>query len=271
MVAILAGVAGIDLHGDAGDIDTAIALHDEVVASVTSLWRTPFFGARIRLSALLIGQLASEAARTPGDARKDLCRLGQELVGAAEEYMARSHAIHRHEGPEARAWLLRVRSEYVRLQWLSGVDIPTGAEMVASWESTVNGFETLGHRFETARSRARLAAALVAGDRIKDGERVAGAARVTAVHLGAAPLLKELRALPLATNNEREGRTSQSLTPRELEVLNLIAVGRSNREIGDQLYISAKTASVHVSNILSKLGAHGRTEAAAIARSTGII
>src|SRR4029077_10774959 len=44
------------------------------------------------------------------------------------------------------------------------------------------------------------------------------------------------------------------LTAREVEVLRLVATGRSNREIGDALFISRKTASVHVSNILSKLG-----------------
>lgn len=57
------------------------------------------------------------------------------------------------------------------------------------------------------------------------------------------------------------------LTPREREVLRLVAAGRSNRQIGEELYISAKTASVHVSNILAKLGVSGRGEAAALAHS----
>jgi len=60
------------------------------------------------------------------------------------------------------------------------------------------------------------------------------------------------------------------LTARELEVLQLVAAGRSNREIAAELFISAKTASVHVSNILGKLGASSRTEAAAIAHSNGL-
>ena len=54
--------------------------------------------------------------------------------------------------------------------------------------------------------------------------------------------------------------------PRETEILTLVAEGRSNGEIAKQLFISAKTVSVHVSNILAKLDASGRTEAAAIAR-----
>ncbi len=56
------------------------------------------------------------------------------------------------------------------------------------------------------------------------------------------------------------------LTGREREVLRLVAAGRSNREIAAELFISPKTASVHVSNILGKLGAASRGEAAAQAR-----
>jgi len=56
-----------------------------------------------------------------------------------------------------------------------------------------------------------------------------------------------------------------------VEVLTLVAQGLSNREVGGQLYISAKTVSVHVSNILAKLGAAGRTEAAAVARRRGLL
>jgi DNA-binding NarL/FixJ family response regulator len=55
------------------------------------------------------------------------------------------------------------------------------------------------------------------------------------------------------------------LTGREVEVLQLIAVGASNREIGERLFISQKTVAVHTGNILSKLGASGRVEAAMVA------
>ena len=64
--------------------------------------------------------------------------------------------------------------------------------------------------------------------------------------------------------------TAFGLTARELEVLELVAAGRSNREIAGELFISAKTASVHVSNILAKLGVGSRGEAAATAYRLGL-
>ncbi|UNO43808.1 helix-turn-helix transcriptional regulator [Streptomyces sp. MST-110588] len=66
---------------------------------------------------------------------------------------------------------------------------------------------------------------------------------------------------------ERAGEPARTLglTPRERDVLRLVAAGRSNRQIADELFISPKTASVHVSNILAKLGVSGRGEAGALA------
>jgi DNA-binding NarL/FixJ family response regulator len=64
--------------------------------------------------------------------------------------------------------------------------------------------------------------------------------------------------------------TLARLTPRELEVLHLLVEGRSNRQIAEQLFISGKTVSVHVTNILAKLGVHSRLEAAARARELGL-
>jgi len=61
------------------------------------------------------------------------------------------------------------------------------------------------------------------------------------------------------------------LTPREREVLALVAAGRTNRQIAEELFISESTAGVHVSNILSKLGVSTRTEAANVALSQGLV
>ncbi|WP_051425796.1 helix-turn-helix transcriptional regulator [Jiangella gansuensis] len=75
---------------------------------------------------------------------------------------------------------------------------------------------------------------------------------------------------PATAGPDRDGPLS-ALTDREREVLRLVAAGRSNRQIGAELFISAKTASVHVSNILAKLGVSGRGEAAAVAHRAGLV
>ena len=96
--------------------------------------------------------------------------------------------------------------------------------------------------------------------------------------MGAAPLRAALVALArrgrLPLDLPGAGRVADPgavFTPRETEVLSLLAQGRTNRQIGAELYISEKTASVHVSNILAKLGAGSRTEAVALAASRGLL
>ncbi len=64
---------------------------------------------------------------------------------------------------------------------------------------------------------------------------------------------------------------SYGLTSREVLVLRLLAAGRTNTQIGAELFISPKTASVHVSNILRKLGVSGRAQAAATAERAGLL
>ncbi|MGY5122402.1 response regulator transcription factor, partial [Streptomyces sp. 900105755] len=86
--------------------------------------------------------------------------------------------------------------------------------------------------------------------------------RETAAALRAAPLLERAEALLRRSAAES---SASPLTARERDVLRLLALGRSNRQIGEELFITGKTASVHVSNILAKLGAASRTEAVAIA------
>ncbi len=129
--------------------------------------------------------------------------------------------------------------------------------------------------YEIARTRWRLAEALAeAGRRDEANEQWRQAAQ-TADRLGARPLRRALddlarRARIGTAPDLPDGAVLASLTSREREVLRLIAAGRSNREIASVLFIAPKTASVHVSNILGKLGAASRTEAAAIAHREGL-
>ena len=273
-IAIISCGACIDLLGDSDDHIGAEAVHDEGVAAISAIWQNSMFQARIRLSGLLLGQLASAACRLGLAERGALCRRGEQLVAEAIKVAESGVANGRRRGPESTAWLARVAAEHARLRWLTGIDPPPENELVALWRAAVLAFEQFGHVHETARSRARLAAVLQAsGHAAEAGQEVAQAHEV-ASRLGARPLLTELRALGLAVRAPPAKPTHKRdipLTPREREVLALVADGRSNREIALQLFISAKTASVHVSNILAKLDASGRTQAVAIARRRGLL
>jgi DNA-binding CsgD family transcriptional regulator/tetratricopeptide (TPR) repeat protein len=280
LIAIVSGGGAIELLGQAGDIAGARTVHDDVVTIVADLWQLPEFQARIRLGALLVGQYASAAARMGLAERADLCRRGDELVAQAADVAARGLTRGRHYGPESAAWMARVTAEQARMHWLSGIDPAPEDELVGAWRAATSAFERFGHVYETARSRTRLAAVLQSGGHTAEANVEVGRARAVAARLEAEPLLTELRGLGLglglagadrALRPAAMSRRDEPLTAREHEVLALVAEGRSNREIAEQLFISAKTVSVHVSNILAKLGAGGRTEAAAIARRRGLI
>ena len=112
-----------------------------------------------------------------------------------------------------------------------------------------------------------------AGDR-DAATAVAGAAHAAASRIGADWLRAEIEALAARARLELEAVADASgpseedafgLTTRERQVLALLADGATNREIGTTLFMAEKTASVHVSRILTKLNARTRTEAAAVA------
>jgi DNA-binding CsgD family transcriptional regulator len=272
-IAVVSAGAAIDLHGDRGELDEAIAVHDDLVACVGEMWGHPWFPARIRLAGLLLGQLCAAAPRSGTRELGDLARRGDELARTAETTAAHGRKLGRPQGIESTAWLARVAAEQLRLRWLTGVAVPEPDALVSAWQGSVEAFAGFGHRFETARSQARLAAVLRSTGQPEEAAEQARRAGEVARLLRAAPLLDELRALgpSLASRRSEPARRSDTLTGREEEVLALLAAGRSNRDIGQQLYISAKTVSVHVSNLMAKLGAGGRTEAVAIARRRGLL
>ncbi|HTC68005.1 MAG TPA: AAA family ATPase [Acidothermaceae bacterium] len=271
LIAITSGGAAIELYGYLGDIDAAIATHTEVVTSVARIWQNMIFGARVRLAALLLGQLANAASTATVAEREQLVRRGDELARKALEVAASV----RHNGPEGRAWASRVVAENARLHWLGGGAQSTPeADLIEAWQESVSAFDAFGHVYETARSRARLAAVQHAAGNIAEAKAESEAAREVAERLGAQPLLRELRGLTGydgAAVRPVAKREAQALTPREQEVLTLVATGRSNRDIAQQLFISAKTVSVHISNVLAKLEATSRTEAVAVARRRGLL
>ncbi|AXG80475.1 helix-turn-helix transcriptional regulator [Streptomyces paludis] len=169
--------------------------------------------------------------------------------------------------PVWQAYALLLEAELARAEGLPAPE---------RWTRTVTAFEGVSRPYELAHARLRLAAALLDSgtDRTEAAEPLR-AAHLTATALGARPLADEIE---LLAGRARIGLTGEpdtappadpvralGLTPRERDVLRLVAAGHSNRGIAEELYISPKTASVHVSNILAKLSVSGRTEAAAFA------
>ncbi len=146
---------------------------------------------------------------------------------------------------------------------------------VAAWDEAVRAWEAIGQPYALAAALLRSAeAALSGGDRDGGTSRLRRAAPL-AERLGARPLSDDIALLARRARISLDPDSSADitvpeptrlgLTAREFEVLRLVAAGRSNREIATELFISAKTASVHVSNILGKLGVASRGEAAAAA------
>jgi DNA-binding CsgD family transcriptional regulator/tetratricopeptide (TPR) repeat protein len=260
--AIHGSSALIELSGVAGDLVAARRHHDDLVDLHMRSWDESDFPARIRLAALLIGQYASAAHALDRGVQHELVQQVPALVEGVERAVATTQPL----GPEGQAWHCRVLAEAARLRWLCGGDTADAAELAALWRGARDGFEGLGDPYETARCSARLAAVLLTSGDDAEGAALVAEARATATRLGARPLLGELDRL-----SPRPVRSDVDLTPREREVLQQVAAGLSNGEIGTRLFISTKTVSVHVSNILAKLGAAGRTEAAAIARRRGLI
>jgi DNA-binding CsgD family transcriptional regulator len=256
-----------------GDTERALAEAEAALTADADWMRSP---AAVRVAAVALSARAdrASAARSAGITT---AVAAEEAAGALLLEVAREGARNPVRpksvlGPEGRGWLARAEAEYQRLV---GLNAPAG------WEKTLAEFGP-GYVYETARTQWRLAEALAVSGRPREAADVWRAAALTAAELRAEPLRAALddlgRRMGLDARASRDahgGRDAakdgksrlEALTPRESEVLRLMSRGLSNRQIGEELFISQKTASVHVSNILAKLGAATRTEAAAIARA----
>jgi DNA-binding CsgD family transcriptional regulator len=147
------------------------------------------------------------------------------------------------------------------------------------WSAAVAAIETLQRPYELAAALLGKGRALLAAREHRAGLDCLARAHRLATALGAGLVLSDIETLtlqadgvtpPRDTPPSGERPASFGLTPRESEVLRLVSRGYSNRRISEELYISPKTTSTHVSNILAKLGASSRTEAAAIAHQSGL-
>jgi DNA-binding CsgD family transcriptional regulator/tetratricopeptide (TPR) repeat protein len=162
------------------------------------------------------------------------------------------------------------------------VERAAGTASPARWEAIAERWSALGFPLDEAYARLRCAECLALdGERSTASEAVGAGLRI-ASEVGSRPLYDELDSLArrarldppdAQTDGARSRDTVEGLglTERELSVLELVAEGKTNRQIDEELFISDKTASVHVSRILAKLDVGSRVEAATAAQRLGIV
>ncbi|MFG2059559.1 AAA family ATPase [Micromonospora sp. NPDC048930] len=155
----------------------------------------------------------------------------------------------------------------------AGSDGGVGAAgVLAAWRTAVESWRTAGQPYPLGRALLGLAeAAATAGERDTVAAAVREAGEI-ATRLGATPLGEQVATLARRVGLRGGGRPGPDLlTSREQEVLRLVAEGHSNSRIAERLFISPKTASVHVSRIIAKLDVSNRVEAAAVAYRLGLL
>jgi ATP/maltotriose-dependent transcriptional regulator MalT len=238
------------------------------------------------------------AARLAGPSHDE--RLRDEALGMADRLRTVAEKLERF-GPEQRAFALTFAAADADAARLiagfpdaghgdagsgAGSSLGEAAGLLAAWDEAAVAWDGLGEPHPLGETLLHAAeAALACGERDGAAERLQRAAPLAA-RLGARPLGEQIAILARRARIRLDGGDGAGaavagdggagadagglglgLTERELEVLRLVAAGRSNREIAGELFISPKTASVHVSNILGKLGVASRGEAAAKAHS----
>ena len=240
-------------QADALDVVTAAVDRFDLLRDPRYGWPLLTTGARV------CATLPAAALRDRGTAERAGVLLGQLRTLAAKMDVS---------GPVRQASRLTFAAE-------AGAGPPNTSaaeETLARWDAAAAAWDRVAQPYQLATATLRSAeAAMVAGDREGAAQRLRRAADL-ADQLGARLLSKEIAALArnarLALGTDHDAGPAPrrlGLTAGEFEVLSLVTAGRSNPEIGAELFISAKTASVHVSSILAKLGVSSRGEAAAAA------
>jgi DNA-binding CsgD family transcriptional regulator len=236
----------------------------EATTTTSVLWAARF--AMFSIAATVEQTLDERARREPVDLAATISRLNQRL-DAARSFVERSLST---PSLDTAAYLAHATASITRL---THPDADAWAVAATSWSN-------LGDRWLTSTALLREAEAAALSATLDRATSSLRQAHSIAAGLGAVPLLTEIAAVSRRTRMSVEAPTritfdanstdSLGLTPREGEVLSLVAAGHTNRQIGTELFVSDKTASVHVSNILRKLGVNSRVDAAAVAQRLGI-
>jgi DNA-binding CsgD family transcriptional regulator len=228
------------------------------------LWSARF--AMLSVEAAVEQALDAMAARRPIDLNGTIAHL----QGRLDE--VRNEVDERMEHRPGRDTMAHLAHATASLSRLTTSDPDAWAEAARQWSDLGDRWWTAVARLREAEAAASAGAASRAATALREAHRLAA-------ELGAAPLLGEVEAVsrrtrisidePTRVNLDDASISRLGLTPREAEVLTLVSGGRTNRQIGEELFVSEKTAGVHVSNILRKLGVSSRVDAAAVAQRLG--
>ena len=267
----------IELARAQGRLDAVREAVEAAIASAPageedgSIWRCLALG----VGAAADGAVAARARRRP-DVAASAAANARRWLGLLRTMVDAADADG-GAGPFYHAALATSKAEVSRAD---------GAPSVELWADAARGWDALQHPLYKASARLRLAEAVLSGGgRRAEAESAIRSAHATALLIGANPLRAEVETLsrraridldvPRAQEPDSSDLTvappGVALTARERDVLRLVAEGSTNREIGVRLFISEKTASVHVSNAMAKLGALSRYEAAAAAERLGVL
>jgi ATP/maltotriose-dependent transcriptional regulator MalT len=264
------GMFASELHRRRGDFEVARAAVDEALDQIE--YCSDDF---VRITAL-----AAAGLRVEGDAgqvardRRDP-EAEEAARTRAERLLERVQLAAALGGPVEAAEQATAEAEYARA---------VGDDSTDLWSAAAGAWEAVRRPYPVAYAGWRRAEALAAARDREGAAEAAAEALEGARALGSEWLAAELKSLvararlrldgeePASTNGDEPGEPDDpfGLTARERQVLELVAGGATNREIGEQLHMAEKTASVHVSRILGKLDVRSRTEAAAVAHRHGM-
>jgi DNA-binding CsgD family transcriptional regulator len=226
---------------------------------------------RLEVAALAVSSALD--VRDRGDPAASADAAARALALADASATAWGELAGRRDVAEARGWQAVIDA--------GRADLADDPAAVDAWRVAAETWRGMRLRYAEGWAWHRLAAAALRHRAPRAiASEAARRAHAVAVDLGAAPLREEVEALarrsrlgPLSDVPERPttSRSGLGLTDRERQVLALIADGQTNRQIAEALFISPKTASVHVSNVLGKLGVGGRVEAAMTAVRDGLL
>jgi DNA-binding CsgD family transcriptional regulator len=257
-----------ELRRREGDLDAARRAVDDALDRIEFCTEDVARIARVSAAGVAVEADRAQRARDLGepDAERD-------AVAYADLYLARVVAAAQEGGPVEAAWETTARAEHARA---------TGAPDPGAWSAAVEAWTGVERPYGAAlahwrRAEAHLAAGERAGAAAAAQEALALALKIEAPWLGGEVegLLLRARLRPAEAAADATPATDGDddpfgLTPRERQVLALVARGATNREIGAELFMAEKTASVHVSRILAKLDVKSRTQAAALAHRLGL-